>query len=188
MAGDDHPSAERVAAFLDGTLDGPGRRVVERHLAECAECRAERDALVVQLRTAPRRRRLLPLPAIIGSAAAAALLFTVLLGRVEAPVVRTQQPARTEGLARVTVVAPVAGSLVTQESLVLSWRAFSPAADYYATVLDSVGIVLWSTRTVDTTATLPAGLLKPGTAFWHVDALRADGISATSGMIELRIR
>jgi len=36
---------ESLAAHLDGEIDGAPRRAVDEHLASCADCAAERDAL-----------------------------------------------------------------------------------------------------------------------------------------------
>ena len=40
-----HPQIERLSEFADGGLDTSERRRVERHLAACAACRSELDAL-----------------------------------------------------------------------------------------------------------------------------------------------
>lgn len=42
MALDDrrHPDAERLAEYAEGTLEVDARAEVERHLADCAACRA----------------------------------------------------------------------------------------------------------------------------------------------------
>jgi tetratricopeptide (TPR) repeat protein len=39
MVMDRHPDAERLAAYVDGGLDTADRANVERHLADCADCR-----------------------------------------------------------------------------------------------------------------------------------------------------
>jgi tetratricopeptide (TPR) repeat protein len=80
------PSAEDLAAYLDGVLRGPERRAIERHLVTCDDCRelfaesvralqdleAEDRAVVVPFRPArPLFRYGLP----AGLAAAAALLI-----------------------------------------------------------------------------------------------------------------
>ncbi|HOI55286.1 MAG TPA: zf-HC2 domain-containing protein [Phycisphaerae bacterium] len=36
---------ENLSAYLDGELKGTARRLIEEHLAECAECRAQLDEL-----------------------------------------------------------------------------------------------------------------------------------------------
>jgi len=33
-----HPSEEELAAFLDGSIGGPGREGIEEHIASCASC------------------------------------------------------------------------------------------------------------------------------------------------------
>ena len=35
-----HPDAERLAEYADGVLEADGRRELERHFADCADCRA----------------------------------------------------------------------------------------------------------------------------------------------------
>jgi anti-sigma factor RsiW len=54
-AGDDHPT-DRLVAWLDGALPAADGEAIEAHLAACASCRAERDAL------AAARARLAALP------------------------------------------------------------------------------------------------------------------------------
>lgn len=41
---DRHPGTDRVLAYLDRALPGPGRRTLEAHLEECVACRSEVDA------------------------------------------------------------------------------------------------------------------------------------------------
>ena len=106
---------EHLAAHLDGEIDGAPRRAVDEHLAECAACEAEREALarawrLLDLAGAPPavpgsfdarlreriqagegrpRGRLLGLPLPAAAAAAAVLLAAGLLAlrpRDESPV------------------------------------------------------------------------------------------------------
>lgn len=84
-----HPDAERLAEYVDGVLNAGGRAEVERHMADCAECRAvvmettafnqseteSQDALAANVIPFRSRRWLTGVAA--GLAVAAALLLTV---------------------------------------------------------------------------------------------------------------
>lgn len=57
-----HPT-DRLVAWLDGALPAADREAIEAHLAACASCRAERDALAaarVRLAALPDEARLRP--------------------------------------------------------------------------------------------------------------------------------
>src|SRR5471032_3413260 len=92
MALDDvrHPDAERLAEYADGVLEVEARAEVERHLADCADCRAvvmetmaflEHNRPTIEGETAhtviPFRGRRWVTGVAIGLAAAAALVLAV---------------------------------------------------------------------------------------------------------------
>lgn len=96
MALDDHrhPDAERLAEYAEGTLDVPARAEVERHLANCADCRAVVMETVAFLEANPAshtpaatvipfrsRRSLTGVAAVL--AVAAMLVLAVFLARPE---------------------------------------------------------------------------------------------------------
>lgn len=129
MALDDrrHPDAERLAEYADGVLPADARAEVERHLADCAECRAvvvettafldqnpaigEGAAAPVVLAFRPRRRWI---EVAAGLAAAAALVLAVRVVRPEwAFGPRTDRPELQELIAAVAnePTRPVEGRL-----------------------------------------------------------------------------
>lgn len=94
MAVDDgrHPAAERLAEYADGVLEVEARAEIERHLADCAECRAvvmetvafledssASAASAPALRVVPFRSRRW-VTGVAGLAAAAALVLAVVPG------------------------------------------------------------------------------------------------------------
>lgn len=195
---DAHPTSETIAAYVDRTLPPGERADVDRHLAACVACRAELREVEAMLRVAApaaveARRRpgtyRLALPALVGIAAAL-LVFVLSPRRADTPVVRdgAATPAGETSSTVVTVVPP-RGATVGAGALTLGWRPVATDANYHVALVDSVGRALWSARTGDTTAVVPADVVArtSGRVFWYVDALRPDGHSATSGMTELRI-
>lgn len=92
MALDDagHPDAERLAEYADGVLEVEARADIERHLADCAECRAivaetmaflqanpATSASALSPRVIPFRSRRRVTGVVAGLAAAAALVLAV---------------------------------------------------------------------------------------------------------------
>ncbi len=87
-------------------------------------------------------------------------------------------------------VAPVDDGAITPASDSFVWRAASADAEYRLRIMDATGGIVWSTSTVDTSATLPANLRLPQGSeyFWSVDALLADGHSTTTRVHHFTIR
>lgn len=88
MALDDHrhPDAERLAEYAEGTLDVPARAEVERHLADCPDCRAVVLETTVFLDMNPVEKapeaQVIPLPSrssLTGVAAALAMAAVLFL-------------------------------------------------------------------------------------------------------------
>jgi tetratricopeptide (TPR) repeat protein len=91
-----HPDAERLAEYADGLLAADPLSEVERHLADCEDCRAVVMETTAFLATAPEKLEGVPQPAVIRFpssrwltraaalvAMAAALLFAVRVARPE---------------------------------------------------------------------------------------------------------
>lgn len=197
---DTHPSSETIAAYLDGTLADDARTQVDLHVRGCIACRAELQELTELLASAPgapvspvapirmRARRFVG-PALVG-VAAALLLFFIVPRRANTPVVRgTGDAPKSEGTTPIAVVTPPRGATVTGAVLTLAWRPAAAGANYHVALVDSIGRALWSARTGDTTAVVPADVVAraSGRTFWYVDALGTDGRMMTSGMSELRL-
>jgi tetratricopeptide (TPR) repeat protein len=90
-----HPDAERLAEYADDVLDADARAEVERHLADCAECRAvvmetlaflhspANTTNVPASRVVPFRARRRVTAVAVGLAAAAALVLAIRVARPE---------------------------------------------------------------------------------------------------------
>ena len=189
-----HLSVERMAAYLDERMAPADRVEAVAHLADCAECRRElREAREVIVRApATRRRGLLP----VAIALAAALAFIVVLRvprlndegtSAQRGALRAVDPAAVPGIA---VVGPVNGDSAAVRGLTFVWRPEPGDPQYHLTLQDASGSVLWRLTTADTLAVLPASvtLVSGAEYFWRVDALRADGRTATTGAQEFSIR
>jgi len=182
---DEHLPVATIAAYVDDTLDDDARVTADRHLAVCAECRAELaqvSDLVVALPTARRGRSW----GIAGGVLAAAGLVGVLFlspAPTSGPVA-TSERTTVPSASTLEIVQPAAnGPFVASHDAAIVWRAVEPRATYRVTVTDTTGATRWTTETTDTVAALPASVrLEAGARYFlYVDALRADGWSLQSG-------
>lgn len=192
-------AGDRVHRYVAGTLEPGTLAEFETHLLGCAECQAAvREGVAVRaaLRdkaTAPgleRRdwRRWWPIPT--GIAAAAAILLLVLRPPgVKSPA--TGPIVRGPGEMTVTLeaISPLDGAVTVKDSVVFTWRSLGTEVSYRLTLTDERGDLIWSVGTTDTMVLLPssAKLLSGRTNIWYVDALLADGRSATTGARRFRI-
>ena len=180
-----HLTAEDVAAFLDRRLTTPERLGIEEHLAGCSQCRGEVAAVRRLVNDKPAKRSLtLPL----GLAAAAVigfLLFTVARPVPENAADRLRTPASlpTDASERITSLRPADGDTISVARAVLEGASIAGEPTYRLTVTDATGQPVWTRTTPDTSLTLPRTVLEPHrTYFWYVDALRADGRAASTGV------
>jgi anti-sigma factor ChrR (cupin superfamily) len=187
-----HPSDERVAAFLDGRLTTHERALVLTHFAACAECRREMTVAHQVLRSRGSVRRA---PTIgLVTALAAVLAFVVVRPAVNdasqpGPAVRApDRVSQPDHMAGLTVVSPADQALV-ESAIIFQWRSGGPDATYRVTVQDQSGAVVWDTTLADTAAALPRRVvLARGEYFWSVDAQLADGGSAKAGAHRFTVR
>jgi anti-sigma factor RsiW len=182
---DQHLPVATITAYVDDTLDDNARVAADRHLAICADCRAELaevSDLVVGLPTARRSRRW----SVVGGVVAAAGLIGVLFlspAPTSGPTATTERTS-TPSASTLEIVQPAAsGTFVTSQNAAIVWRAVEPQATYRVTVTDTTGATRWTTETLDTVAALPASVrLEAGARYFlYVDAQRADGWSLQSG-------
>lgn len=183
----DHPhlSAGDVAAFLDRRLTTDERHGIEEHLAHCGQCRAELAAVRRLVKSGPvPERRLMR----TGLAAAAVIAFLALtLGRLGSGTtedrVRTTPAATTGASALIKGLQPADGDTVSLARTALVWGSIGGEPAYRVTITDATGKLVWTNSTTDTSQTLPPTLLSSRTTyFWYVDALRADGRAASTGV------
>jgi hypothetical protein len=179
-----HLTAEDVAAFLDHHMTATERAGVEVHLADCRLCRDEITSVRRLMRSGPTVRRVL-IPA--GLVAAAAIAFVALtLGRgsdLADDRVRSQ-PTSAEAAGSIATRLPTDGDTISLAKPALVWSPIAGEPTYRFTLTDASGQPLWTNTTTDTSVTLPPQvILQPReTYFWYVDALRANGRAASTGV------
>lgn len=199
-----HVTTERLASYLDGYLTTSERDAVLAHFDECAACRHEMtEARRVLARASSSRggggraasltRRVLTL---LPAALAAVLLVAVALPRLREQSSATVATRGSEGSPQSDAIPPLAIVSPSEDGAVVAstdsfvWRAASGDAEYRFTIMDGTGGIVWSKSTGDTSVTLPADLrLTHGSEyFWSVDALLADGHSATTRVHHFSIK
>jgi hypothetical protein len=187
-----HPGADQLSAYLDGSLAETERTRIDAHLARCDDCR-EDVVEVVRLFRSPARRRVW----YVGTGLAAAVLAGVLLfapplGRESGPagpLLRGPEKALPEeNIPSLRIFQPRDGSTIATDGVSFSWRPVGHGASYRLTVTDDIGDVVWTASSADTELSLPSdSALSPDkTYLWYVDALLPDGRSITSGVHEFK--
>lgn len=191
----EHLDPREISAYLEQRLSPADKERVQAHLVECASCRAEVvevvDLMKAHEREAPRKRWLL------AGGLAAAAIATVLIGvpalreTGEAPdSLRAPEAAAVrEAVRSVEVIAPSPDRPVPRGDLVFEWETVGDDAAYRLTVADAGGRTLWSLETHETRAIPPQDLDLPTgeTYLWYVDAVLADGTTATTGVKRLQL-
>jgi hypothetical protein len=186
----DHPSSEAIADFINGRLSPEVRSTVESHLAECRTCRQQVVSARRLLDTYQGRRPMrLALPV-----AAIALVLIVFVPRMmsrtpPSDAMRGRSGPNTEGLPRLTIVAPPDGDSIVAGQVMFVWRNQPGQPLFRLTLTDGVR-ELWSVSTPDTSAKLPDSVrLAPARSYsWYVDAIGADGRSLTSGTQRFQVK
>lgn len=176
-----HLTAEEITRFVQQTLTPDERVSVAAHLDGCERCRSEVVETGRVVRAPPSRSRwLYAVPAL---AAAAAVVFFA-IPRSSSVANGTALRGADERIPRVAVVAPSNDAEISSESLTFIWRAAGEGAQYTLTVTGTTGRVVLGQPTVDTTLTLSvtSALERGQTFLWYVDAVLANGESATSGI------
>lgn len=155
-----------MAAYVDGRLSGESKATVEQHLVSCHECVDEVSDLRAVLESGRPRWRRLAIP--LTAAAAALLLIALPSDQFDVPDSHRDRPpvAAVERPVGVAPVGPI-DSVVRFE-----WRRVEGADRYRVTLFDSTGVVLWSSSTADTIASVPDSVaLEPtGTYLWQIEA------------------
>ena len=191
---DPHLKDDVLAAYLDGALPTAERRVADNHLADCAACR---DELVGMSKLVAGRGPVRQWPRLatsIAAVAAAAIAFAVIgpwrtaPGPSTAPGDRLRDSTPADGGTgrAVRVVTPAEGETVTRRALRFVWHPFAPNATYLVKMADDTSS--WKFDTADTTLALPDSVqLERGRSYtWWVDALTADGRTASTGVRQFR--
>lgn len=186
-----HPSASTLGCYVDSSLTPEERNEVDAHLSRCADCRLVMRETAHTL--ARRRRRLHTLTGIgIATAAAAVVaalaIFPAQESDTELPL--TRDPGSYE---RATTTIPVFSperSASPGARVDFVWASMGADVRYRLSLSTPEGEELWGVSSPDTVATLPANveLTAGGRYVWFVDALLADGGSATTGLRRLTVR
>ena len=182
---DQHLPVATIAAYVDDTLDDCMRVAADRHLAICADCRAELaevSDLVVGVPTARRSRTWSVAGGVLAAAGLIGVLF-LMPAQTSGPAATTERTSAPSGSTLEIVQPAASGPFVASQNAAIVWRAVEPRATYRVTVIDTTGATRWTTETSDTVAALPASVrLEAGARYFlYVDALRADGWSLQSG-------
>lgn len=181
-----HPDTEAFAAYLSDGLSAPERQVLDAHLTECRDCRAEMVGarhLIAQRRARARRR--VVLPAAVAAAIGGLILLVPLRQENRSGErlrdVPTSRPA-------ILVVTPAESGQVDAGAVRFVWRGYGTASLYRVTLTDVSGHPVWVGETSDTMIAVPSdvSLGRNAEYLWYVDALDLDGHSATSGIRRIR--
>jgi len=179
-----HLDPVALARFIDGSANRDQQALLEAHLAECRDCRAELIESRRILATSPRHPRWTRLVPI---AAAAAVLLVIWTGILHRP--RTESVTRDATLTA-TVPTPVAPLGKVSRFDTLRWRAIPEVLRYRVTLFTSEGQASWQTTTSDTFATLPDTLsLAAATPYyWQVKAETGFGRWVESELVVFTIQ
>jgi predicted anti-sigma-YlaC factor YlaD len=184
-----HLTSEELAAYLDSRLEATPRARIERHLADCAECRTElveaRSLLdSANIRSARSRSVRAPHPAAwLAAAGIVAIAFLPLVRQVvRSRDVSSSERATRPAQAAIEVVSPP-NQRVDVAAAVFAWRPVAGASTYRLTVTDSSGTPLLTVVTSDTVHIgSDIALHRGGSYLWYVDGLTSDGRAITSGI------
>ncbi len=193
-----HLTAEEVAAYVSGAVEGKAHGRMQAHLADCARCSHEVADVVRSVRetgSRPARRRW---PLAAGLGAAAVLAGVLLVGprlatsnQDEGRVFRGEQgrPAEVH-VPAIDAIEPANGTTVSRDSVRFMWATLDADALYSLTLTNSQGDVLWKGSTRDTTLSVANEVVfRPGQRyFWYVDALYQGSESTSTGAQRFAVR
>lgn len=181
-----HLTTDEVAGFVEQVLGAEHKTRVTEHLADCAHCQA---AVVRASQTLRLDRRSSKLAVGVPLAAAAIIALVVLnpfAGDPDGPLLRSEF-APDVAAARIAVHQPADSTRMGD--LGFAWASVESGIAYRISLTTADGSDVWTGGTADTSIVLPSETdLTPGAVYyWSVDALLADGRSATTGIRRLYI-
>lgn len=186
-----HPSASTLGCYVDGSLTPEERSEVDTHLSRCADCRLVARATVQTL--ARRRRRRNTLTGIATAATAAAVVTALAIlpaDETDTGLPLTRGPESSERVAATIPVFSPERSMSPDTRVDFIWASMGTDVRYRLSLSTPAGEEIWGVSSPDTVATLPPDVeLTAGRSYvWFVDALLADGGSATTGLRRLTVR
>lgn len=183
-----HLDDDAVAAYIDGSMSDSDRRLAESHLSLCDDCRGEVVAASAAVSSAPKvNSRSWRSWRGVGAVAAAAVMIavaaTLTRDASDRDVVRDASAPEYGARPTVTVVNPSDGTRLSDERRFV-WRGVADGTSYRFTIGDSSAQPIYSITVQDTSAVIPASvqLVSGRQYFWYVDAIRPDGMTASSGL------
>lgn len=182
-----HLNTEDVAGFVDRAVSVERRAEIERHIAECDDCRAEVVSITRMVRDKPRTLRPLLMAGVLSAAAILVITVAPLIQGTQDPgSLILRQSGQVEGTGELEVVSPLSGDVFDDATRRLQWRAEETDAVYRVTITQEDGESLWSASTSDTILAVAdsVALSAGGHYYWWVDALLRGGSIATSGIHE----
>lgn len=181
-------SADEIAAFLDGRLEGEELERVQARLADDPLARQEIIKAGRIISSAPARQekkpRWIPAIGVLAAAAAIAVVFVQPdnLNR-ESRRVASERRGTADEPDRVDLLMPAESESLSVAVSQFAWRPIE-GATYRIVVSDAAGRTVLQENTTDTLLRIPGALRKAGRYYWSVDALAPDGSSVTSGIHE----
>ena len=178
---------DEIAAYVDGAAGADERAAVERHLAICAECRAEVAEVSQIVRTMPGRRR--PSWRVLVPLAAAAVLIVMWVAPLRGP----RPPAavhRDETVTTTVAPRPNAPAGMVDRATALRWTGVPGAMRYRVRLFAADGTMVWERETTDTIAALPDSVVpRAGVAhYWKVEAHTGFDRWVASELTEFTVR
>ena len=187
----EHIGYDDMAAYIDLKLSDEDRRRVDAHLASCDECRAEAIASQKAVSTSPTGSgsRIRSWSLIGGAIAAATLIIVAGTTITRARNGRNIERDTNVATAAVVIASPGDGASLGPDRVV-AWHRLAENTSYRITIANGGGQPIYTATVRDTSAVIPpfVTLQTGGKYFWYVDAIRADGTIATSGLKSFTIK
>ena len=180
-----HMNEFEVAAYLDRRLPASDRDRLERHLADCEDCRQEVSEIHRILVRGRRRRRILVGGVLLATAAALLLVVrpAVLASRGAIGTLQVRDAGSSP-----TLIAYGPSGEAALRSLRFVWGAAPGVTTYRLTVSGDDGVPVWTASVSDTVMILPDSVrLQAGRRYlWIADALLQDGATRSTGLREFQ--
>lgn len=186
-----HPNASILGCYVDGSLTPEERSELEAHLSRCADCRlVARETVHTLARRRRRRHTLSGLGVVTAAAAVVAALAIFPAQETDTGPPLTRGPESSERVAATIPVFSPERSVSPDTRVDFVWGSMGADVRYRLSLSTPEGEEIWGVSSPDTVATLPTDVeLTAGRSYvWFVDALLADGGSATTGLRRLTVR